>query len=893
MSRPPNDDTIANESPGAAPLRASQAGGRTHIGKYEIVALRGRGGMGVVHQAFDPFLEREVALKVMLPQIAEHPEHKQRFEREARAVARLTHPNVVTVYDLGYHTDGSPYIVMELLRGRDLFAAMQEVPPLSIAARVTIVLQVLEGLGHAHKVGIVHRDIKPANIFLTEDGPAKIMDFGIARFTTTGGTGTGAIVGTPSYMSPEQVRGEKVDGLSDLFSVGCMLYELLTGRRPFDGENVMATLYRIASGDLTVELPPGPEYEPFGPVIARATARKPEHRYPTAADFANALRACLEPRSSALRTPSETATPVPAGTLKVQVPVSTFPAGPTAGPAGPLTRRVHVGRLFELLREAYVGRRSGHLHFTVGVSRKSLRIRAGQIIDGTSDTAGEHLGDVLVRYGLLSQEDLERAVVKVLGERRRLGSVLLELGLLESARIQEAVGLHVREILFSVIESPEASYVFEEIAESSLEADLVCPLSTGEVILEATRRVQDPDLVRGALGDTGRMLVLSSNPLLRSQSIALSPTDGFVLSRIDGATSAREVASLVSLPAEDVERSLFGLLCTGIIDFRTEAPASRVVAALASERRGTPPSVLRTAASLASASTEPRAATAPPTPPSPPAVSAGASKPTVEEIRKLIVDSFAGMKRDHFEVLGIERTATEAEVGKAYAHFARLLHPDACRHPALAGLSRERDLVFGRLTDASMTLRDPVARARYEQAFPPRRQPAKAATPAPSSPATPEPAPPQAAPGPAEPEAPAVSDEVSEDVFDRGRELLRGERYWELIQLIEPVVSRAPEGLQVRLRLLLAQAYQKNPMWKRRTEDVLKQVLDVRPTNVTALLMLASLYATGQLAQRASALYRKVLELDPENKEALQGLAALDPSRSTSRTRFGGFFSRP
>ena len=129
MSRPPNDDTIASESPGAAPLRGSQAGARTHIGKYEIVALRGRGGMGVVHQAFDPVLEREVALKVMLPQIAEHPEHKQRFEREARAVARLTHPNVVTVYDLGYHTDGSPYIVMELLRGRDLFAAMQEVPP--------------------------------------------------------------------------------------------------------------------------------------------------------------------------------------------------------------------------------------------------------------------------------------------------------------------------------------------------------------------------------------------------------------------------------------------------------------------------------------------------------------------------------------------------------------------------------------------------------------------------------------------------------------------------------------------------------------------------------------------------------------------------------------------
>ena len=317
------------------------------------------------------------------------------------------------------------------------------------------------------------------------------------------------------------------------------------------------------------------------------------------------------------------------------------------------------------------------------------------------------------------------------------------------------------------------------------------------------------------------------------------------------------------------------------------------------ERRAAPRSGPRTPTSLASESIKPRATTPPATTapppttpaPSPTPVSGGASKPTVEEIRKLIVDSFAGMRRDHFEVLGIERTATEAEVGRAYSYFARLLHPDACRHPELAALSRERDLVFGRLTDASMTLRDPVARARYEQAFPPRRQPAKTATPVPTGPVTQEPVLPQASPRLAEPEAPAPPEEVSEDVFDRGRELLRGERYWELIQLVEPVVSRAPEGLQVRLRLLLAQAYQKNPMWKRRTEDVLKQVLDVRPTNVQALLMLASLYAAGQLAQRASSLYRKVLELDPENKEALQGLAALDPG-SGARTRFGGFFSR-
>ena len=183
--------------------------------------------------------------------------------------------------------------------------------------------------------------------------------------------------------------------------------------------------------------------------------------------------------------------------------------------------------------------------------------------------------------------------VKVLGERRRLGPVLLELGLLESARIAGGGG--------SPREGDPLQRDRDRRGVLRLRGDLRelprgrprLPLSTGEVILEATRRVQDPDLVRGALGIPDAMLVLSSNPLLRSQSIALSPTDGFVLSRIDGATSAREVASLVSLPAEDVERSLFGLLCTGIIDFRAEAPASRVVAARPASGERAPPSVLR------------------------------------------------------------------------------------------------------------------------------------------------------------------------------------------------------------------------------------------------------------------------------------------------------------
>ena len=273
------------------------------IGKYEILKPLGRGGMGAVYKAFDPVLERDVAIKVMLPETAGDPEQKQRFEREARAVARLSHPGIVTVFDLGYHTDGSPYIVMELLKGQDLLGRLREGPPLSIAQKVSIVIQVLDGLGHAHKAGIVHRDIKPANVFLSEGDVARIMDFGIAFCVTTGGTSK-TVLGTVGYMSPEQVHGRRVDGRSDIFSVGTLLHEVLTGRRPFDAETPMATFYRIASGKAELSLPPGPEYEAFLPILGRALRVDVEERYPTAAEFAEALRAARRRLRFRKRSPS-------------------------------------------------------------------------------------------------------------------------------------------------------------------------------------------------------------------------------------------------------------------------------------------------------------------------------------------------------------------------------------------------------------------------------------------------------------------------------------------------------------------------------------------------------------------------------------------------------------
>jgi serine/threonine-protein kinase len=264
------------------------------IGKYEIRGLLGRGAMGAVYLAHDAALERDVAIKVMLAQIADDSELKKRFEREARAVAKMTHPNVVTIYELGYHVDKSPYIAMEFLEGMDLQKAIRKAPPMSVERKVTLILDVLAGLAHAHRAGIVHRDIKPANIFIKADGTVKIMDFGVARLASAAMTHTGQIVGTANYMSPEQVSGAPVDGRSDIFSVGCVFYELMASGPAFRADNLLAIFYKITSEQPNFDLVPrGEARDGLLPILEKSLAKDPGQRYQNASDFETDLREYL------------------------------------------------------------------------------------------------------------------------------------------------------------------------------------------------------------------------------------------------------------------------------------------------------------------------------------------------------------------------------------------------------------------------------------------------------------------------------------------------------------------------------------------------------------------------------------------------------------------------
>src|SRR5713226_1552275 len=215
------------------------------IGKYEVRERIGRGGMGMIFKAHDPVLNRAVALKVISTEIEVTDELRARFFREAQACARLSHPNIVTVFDMG-EDDGRFFIVMEFLEGEELRRLITHSKPLALEDKLSVMLQVCDGLHYAHQKGVVHRDIKPGNIFLLRNGQAKILDFGIAQIATTeaGLTRTGLIMGTLRYISPEQVRG-RADHRSDIFSVGAVFYEFLSFRPAFTGEDPMQLLEQL------------------------------------------------------------------------------------------------------------------------------------------------------------------------------------------------------------------------------------------------------------------------------------------------------------------------------------------------------------------------------------------------------------------------------------------------------------------------------------------------------------------------------------------------------------------------------------------------------------------------------------------------------------------------
>ena len=317
------------------------------IGRYRILGELGRGAMGVVYRAEDPSLDRVVALKTI--SLADTDEDRKSYEKrfllEAKAAGKLTHPNIVTIFDYGEEEDLA-YMAMELLEGSDLRTRLRqgEIPPLEA---VEIALQVADGLGFAHETGVVHRDIKPGNIMLLERGAVKIMDFGIARMRHADHkTSTGMVLGTPRYMSPEQIAGQPVDQRSDIFSLGTVLYEMLTRTMLFAGDDVNQIAHNLATAE---PVPPSrsnpaiPQIVDF--ITARALKKDPAVRYQDAYEMAADLRDALAEMRG--RQPAPRAADAEAThTLKIEPGAGKLPQAPAASAIARDTR-LPLSRLFD------------------------------------------------------------------------------------------------------------------------------------------------------------------------------------------------------------------------------------------------------------------------------------------------------------------------------------------------------------------------------------------------------------------------------------------------------------------------------------------------------------------------------------------------------------------
>ncbi len=566
-----------------------------------------------------------------------------------------------------------------------------------------------------------------------------------------------------------------------------------------------------------------------------------------------------------------------------------------------------------LLRELYVGRRNGTLHFSRDSEEESIRVHHGHIVNARTNVVEDRLGEILVRHGRLTEEDLARATEVVIRDQKRLGEVLVELGLLDQAGLEDAVALRVRELLAKVFTWDEGTYRFED--EEDVAGELTLRLSTGELILEAVRAIRDPDVVRYALGDMKRVLALSSDPLLRFQQLPLSPNDGFVLSRVDGTLSAREIEQMIPLPVEDVRRSLLGLLSTGVLEYQS-----------APERVGAPET---TAAAGTPLPPEPDTRPVEPLPETPGSEEGEDTGPVEEPPLALPADSFAGLadaqgpsaeesggpteapvadgataqrrreieeaweglqSKNHFEILGLTRKASAGDVKKAYFSLARRFHPDVHHEASLGDLRDKLEAVFIRLGEAYEVLHDQSKRRDYEERLGRPRAPT-----GPGAPAT------------ADEAAPEVEEEVGADraaeAVQRAERLYTvaaeakddaavRQKYWEAIQLVEPIFARLTGPTRLRGRLVLARCYLENPNWVKRAEETLLAAVREEPGHAEAYRLLGRLYEERGLRTRATSMFRRVLELKPDDTRAAEALTRLDTPNESPPSEEGGGFLR-
>ena len=498
--------------------------------------------------------------------------------------------------------------------------------------------------------------------------------------------------------------------------------------------------------------------------------------------------------------------------------------------AGPLSQAT----LVQVLRALFVGRMTGRLSLTRDDDTLELRFISGHLVSGSSGPIAGRLGEILLRSGVLSHVDLGSALEQARREGRRLGPVLTERGTATRAQIEEALRLQVRGILFTAFFWRRGSFLFvpDDGSTAALE-EVSLRLCTAELILEAVSCVEQPPAVRQALGDLDRPLAAVDDPRVRLEGVTLSPADAFVLSRADGALTAREILEITPLPRETVERSLLALLSVGVVEWRT---------------RNRPQLVGRPDQTVALSRDAVRQA-----------IEAHADR-AASRIRE-IDTTFASLGgRTHHDVLGLGPSATVDEVREAYQGLTRRFHPDAVGELPSEQAARVR-AIFMRISEAYNALRvsAPLGRGNSPSVAP--VPVAGAATIVVSVPAASAVAPASS------PAAAALAKDPQERLRDAQEAL--AERPWEALAVAERLLDETSGPLQQQARLLRARAQLRNPVSCRAGELELHEIVRETPSCVEAMLVLGTFYKDRGLAARAASMFRKVLALQPGHRRAL------------------------
>ncbi len=815
--------------------------------RYEFVSRLGAGAFGEVYCVHDTTLERHVAVKrVRLDAFADASQRKELRERtirEAKVAAKLKHPHIVTIHDVVDRPDMS-FIVMEFIDGRTLANLLKERGRLSLEETARILGETASALDFAHHKGVVHRDVKPANIMIeTGSGSVKVTDFGIAKSDAFSElTAAGSVLGTPNYMSPEQARGDLAIGpRADLFSLGCVLYECLVGQKAFVGNTVMATLMTIMNEGprpfdrATLGLDPGVDA-----LLARALAKDPAERFTTAGDLIDALASLPSPAPAAEATVVIEA-PVPAPPPPVALVVTRRAPGERSSFDAQLQGSLTAATVAELIREVYSARSSGILHFERDSAAKRLYFNKGNVVFANSDVNDDRLGEFLIRTGEIDRAAFDRVSEVMRRTGKRFGTTLIELELMSAEKLAELVRRQVQEIIYSVFDWDRGTYGFE-ILERPVEEDIAVDLSTAELILMGVRAMKSLDHIRSALGALDRVLRLTENPLLLYQKMTLTPSEGYVLSRVDGSTSVAEIASISPLGEDETLRCVYALASAGVVELvsRGQPATSRIQPEVAREEP-------------VPAAEEKKK----------PAESAAPSGQDEEFLAEVAAKHASLETADFYQLLEVSPGASDEEIKKGYYAMAKKYHPDRHHVPHLRGVQGLLEELFAKVTVAYQELSDPASRRRYDGARQQKTRTAAADAGAAGS------------PGPAPYTVP--HEVVAERHYQQGYTHFERKEYFDAIQCLRESVRMVPA--EPRYHKLLAKALSKNPNWRKEAEEHFMVALKANEFDIECLLGLAENYESAGLATRATGIYERILAYDPDHPVARERIHGKKPKK--------------